>query len=711
MTTDIINTNLSKLPLNKFIKSISKEEGYIVTPAEHKYIKTTLQSNLKVGVRRELLNIIAIGILFEPSFTVSSIRKSGILRYYKVISNDNYITKLASNILLICNEFKYSYNKDINYFKSILELKPIHNLYNDLYNNIMNEIILFNKMYPNKSLLNTLLSFVDLLFFTNFHPKLGAGLLQLESRSKEEIASGVSLLVFYLFDKKLVNYKNISFTSDEYFASERIMHLINWACQLSELRELEILIESFNYTANDINGIVNITGLKVFEKSVRLGYIRTQIQSINNSYLYEDAVSFYETVQKIKNIKDSNLIEFIQTNDYPRYRIIFPEPIIDVIINELLKPDDLFREEIGYLDSIYKELFINEDDILTYKISNEIEILDLIKIHRLFSMFYYLLLIEYNEKQISSEIISHSLIKILTSEQIILMLGKLMDGEKVKEYLKMASWSIEDKNVFDLQYHPFIKTHDNYIIPSSILVNSDFVRNIIASEYKNNNLGLFKDGENDELINRLKSTFNEANILCFTNVNLGVGEIDFVAIYNDTLLIFECKNTLHPTSVFDLRTINDYILKAEKQLTAIEQTFNEKKLLNILEKKLEINLSNVTNCLFAIVLTDRVLNGGAFKYPVRNYYELENIILRGTINTEKGKYWLWKHKKLDIEDLQDYLSNESKIFRFYFDSLEESFIQFGIKKPIIQIETYYFDRVKTMKILDQFTSTLEKMEN
>src|SRR5207248_11416694 len=44
------------------------------------------------------------------------------------------------------------------------------------------------------------------------------------------------------------------------------------------------------------------------------------------------------------------------------------------------------------------------------------------------------------------------------------------------------------------------------------------------------------------------------------------GDLDTLALIEDVLFVFECKNSLHPCSPFELRTSFDHLVEAQDQL-------------------------------------------------------------------------------------------------------------------------------------------------
>ena len=262
--------------------------------------------------------------------------------------------------------------------------------------------------------------------------------------------------------------------------------------------------------------------------------------------------------------------------------------------------------------------------------------------------------------------------------------------------------------MFDLQYHPIIYLNNSFIIPLSIFANSNSIRNLFASEYKQSNTGLLNSGET--LVVLLKGTFDKIGIQAHSEISIGDTDIDVCAIYQDILFVFECKHTLHPVSSYDLRTTYDYLRKAESQLDKINKSYQEGKLLKILERKIGINPNGVKKIVSSIVLSNRLFNGNSFKYPVRNINEVINMLTKGIMRTDNGNFNVWKSKSLTIDFMLDYFSLDNKMTTLLMDSLSKRTMTYEFAKPKVLFDSYYLDSTVAIPKLNEFTERLERIE-
>lgn len=292
-------------------------------------------------------------------------------------------------------------------------------------------------------------------------------------------------------------------------------------------------------------------------------------------------------------------------------------------------------------------------------------------------------------------------------EQFYQLMGKLFPTEKIESFLDIMCWEPGLDFVFDLQYHPILFFNDHFIIPLSILANSNSIRNLYASEYKQSNNSLMNTGEN--LVTALTNTFKQIDIPCYFETSITTTDIDICAFYQDTLFVFECKQTLHPVSPYDLRTTYNYVKKAEVQLDKINQSFNSGQLLKLLENKLKIKTDGITRIVSCIVLSNRLFNGNIFKYPIRNVHEIQNMLTKGIMRTENGTFNVWKEKKLTLDFMLDYFSLSNKLTTLLMDSLSKRTLTYEYAKPKIVFDTYYLDSEVAMPKLKNFTDSLEKV--
>jgi hypothetical protein len=705
---DYKSINLKKADKQEMLKNILDGQFVIPSAKEKNEIQKTIQSSVETGNYIVARNALILGIYFDSSRTFLNIRKKGIFRYSNYVNKKCIVGSLTSELIDICNLVKYNSTNDLDYLLSVSNISNIHSSYNEINQLIISELKSFKSKYKGRSFVKTILSYVDFLFLTNHYPKSVDDPMEISSRSKEEISSAVSYLIYYISSIDEKNVEDTSLVSEDYIKSGEIGRIIIAACFISDFKEFEILIDHFNYKCILKGGILKILPpSEDFEKSIRLGFIRTQLQSFNDRVIEKEAESLENIFWEISKSEKLEFFKYTESHNYPRYRVEVPEPVYEFILEHFFKPDSFFHEEIDYLSHIFKEQLLNLDDLSKIKIKDDLTLLEFIKIKRVFYLFYFLFTNQiYKKEKVDTELLLRSLIPVIPEESFYKFLEKLTTPENIDSFLDVSCWEPNLDIFFDLQYHPILFLNKHFVIPLTILIHSNSIRNLFASEYKQNNTSILTDGFIDPIVDKLHSSFNKANIVSYKQTSVFNSDIDLFAVLGNTLFLFECKQSLHPVSVFDLRTTFDYIKKAEKQLDNFNQEFANGCLIKELESKHKINLGEINKIVSCIVLSNRLFNGNAFKYPIRNISEIENIIERGTMRTNKGLFWLWKGNELCLNDLLDYFSLNSRLVKLFYDSLSVKTLRYELTNPAIEVEFYYLDSKKALPMLNDFTSTL-----
>jgi hypothetical protein len=710
--------NLRKVNKEDLIRCLLNGDFVEPSVSDKKEIQKTIIKSIEKGNYLLARNSLILGIFFEFQHTFSNIRKKGVFRYSRYISKKCIIKNLASELIEINERFEYNDEEIKKYLKSIINLSALDSTYKKINELIVTEIRLFRSKYEGKSLIKTLLSYLDFLFLSNFYPKRITEPMELSSRTKEEISSAVSYLIFLVSEKQLLTNDDSKIISEEFIETREIGRLIIPACFIIDYREFEVLVDNFNYEC-----ILFGEKLKIippsedFEKSIRLGFLKEEIQFYNDLINVEESdennsITLERFVDELNKEIEFDFFEYTEENNYPRYRVKIPDPIYDFIIENFFKPDNLFEEEIIYLAKIFKEQLLNPRDIKNIEVRSSFTLMDFIKIKRIFSLFYLLFSKQiYNLPQADKNLIYRSLIPTYTEETFYEFIEKLTFREKIDEFLDIVCWEPGMDILFDLQYHPILFINGFFMIPLSVFVNSNSIRNLFASEYKHDNENLFKDGSKDELVNKLNKDFENVGIRSYKQTNIPKTDIDLFAIYDNTIFLFECKQTLHPVNVFDLRTTYDYIKKAEKQLDYINQLFSNGGLIPILESKYSIDLKQIKKAVSSIVISNRLFNGNVFKYPIRYYSEIDNFLNNGTIRTKEGEFWLWKSDKLSLSDLLDYFSINSELVNLSYEALSVKTIEYKLAEKPIVYDFYYLDFEKSQPLVDEYTSKLRKVKN
>jgi hypothetical protein len=708
---DIENINYKKVEKEYLIKCLLASEKNIPDKNAIKSLKKRIEDSILKGDYIIARNSLIVSIYYFPDITFELIRKKGLFRYSRYVYKRCIVKSLAIELLDICDRFNNCSIEVTTYLNSIINFSTILDSYVAIDRHIINEFKAFDRNYKNKSIIKTILSATDFLFVSHHHPKAANNLSDISNRPKEDISSAASFLI-HLYTSR-IKHSNVktSFINEDYIKGQKLAKLFIAACYYSDFKEFEIMIDHFGYTCEKTDTSLYIKPpYEDFEKSIRAGYIRTEIQLINDIIgKNNEALSFEEFVEKITTIGDFKFFKLTETLGYPRYRMEFPEPVFELIIEKFFKPTDLFKEEVIYLSQIFKEQLLTPYDLENIKIKDDLTLFDFIKVRRVFSLFYLIFTKEiYKIEKLDTNLLLRSLVPVYTADQLYKIFEKLIPN-KLDSFLDILCWEPGLDIVFDLQYQPILYIDDKFLIPLSIFSNSNYIRNLFASQYKQANSKVFNSG--DSLIRYLSSTFIKISIPAYEETQIGTTDIDVFAIINDTLFVFECKHSLHPISSYDLRTTYDYIKKAEKQLDKINESFHSGNLLKIIERKHNIDTQKITRIISCIVISNRLFNGNAFKYPIRNINELTQMLTKGVLRTEFGTFNVWMAKNLTLEFLVEYLSLNNKLTTLLMDSLSKQTASYEFADPKIEFDTYYLESEVATLNLKKFTEQFEKIDN
>lgn len=703
--------NFKKTDYKQLIKQLKENQFNTPSNAIKKKILKELEESVLRADYLVSRNTLIVSVFYDCEGTLNYIRRKGILRYSRYTNKKCIVKPLATEVIEICKEFGCNSKKVLSYFESIINLASVLDSYNAFERHILGEFRVFERKYKNKSIIKTLLSLTDYLFLSGHCPKNASNLSEITNRTKEDISASVSFLIHFYTQRVNTTDIDTTFVAVDYIKSGEISSLIIPACYYSDFKEFEIMIDHFDYSCQkEDSGLYIKPPFEDFEKSIRAGYIRTELQQYNDLFEIKEAVSFEDFVTQINSIKEFKFFKLIKTHNYPRYILEIPEPVIDFIIEHFIKPDELFKDEVLYLSLVFKEQILKKEHLSLIKIKDDLTLFEFIKVRRMFLLLYHMFSQEiHNVEQIDTELLLRSLIPVFPTELFYLFMEKLLSTEKVESFLDLVYWEPNCDFIFDLQYHSILFLNEHFLIPLSIFSQSNAIRNLFASEYKQPNSKIHNTG--DALVEKLMDIFNEVFIRSFAETEINSTDIDICAIVDDTLFVFECKHTLHPVSSHDLRRTYDHIKKAETQLDKIIQCFERGELLDILKRKLKIETNKIKRIVPCIILSNRLFNGNIFKYPIRNINEVGNILKTGRMRTNSGTFCVWKDSSLTLEFMLDYFSLNCKLTTMLMDSLSKETLTFDFAEPKILFDTYYLDSEVALPKLDEFTKGFKKYDD
>lgn len=407
------------------------------------------------------------------------------------------------------------------------------------------------------------------------------------------------------------------------------------------------------------------------------------------------------------------MFKYTEDLNYPRYKIEIPEPIFEALSDYFFKPKEIFREEAQYLSAIFKEQFLDFEKLNEIKLSANLSLMEFFILKRLFTFFYYVFSKKVADKlKEEHRTIIRSLIPTFDIEKLHKFFKDIIGKQAINEFLNLVTWDPKGNTIFDVQYQPFIKTGEAYMVPICVFVKSNSIRNVHAYGYKTGIHAIMDDGKYDPIADSLEKAFKFQDFEAFKSIPhsfKGGGEIDFLAYKDDLLFVAECKKFLHPTSIYELRTIYDGLNKACDQLSMITEALGDVKEAAHISSLIGRDIRKAKTIRTSIVTNTRLFWGQSFNgHPIRNIYEIYNFIVTGNFRTEEGYYWLWENKEFTLKDLEKYLSEDFMKFTAWYDSMLQQELNYYFGKYNLTFETYVLNIEKLKESIKNLN--LKKVE-
>jgi hypothetical protein len=147
-----------------------------------------------------------------------------------------------------------------------------------------------------------------------------------------------------------------------------------------------------------------------------------------------------------------------------------------------------------------------------------------------------------------------------------------------------------------------------------------------------------------------------------------------MAFKEGLLFIVECKDTIHPTDTFEMRTTYDHIKKAVSQIKYVMTALKDEQCSNDFFKKVGIQPADVLEIHPAIVLSNNKFWGYSFEgISIRNFRELHKFITDGiwSISLDESsitKFRIWEKEEFSIDDLKLFLNETESPHNLFFDA-------------------------------------------
>jgi hypothetical protein len=387
--------------------------------------------------------------------------------------------------------------------------------------------------------------------------------------------------------------------------------------------------------------------------------------------------------------------------DHPIPRIVLHMPDAPGMFQPF-RENHLYAEDIIYLEATAKEQYCRPDALLNFAVADGLALFDVLKLQRLMNFLGGLMgerllpLIHAN-----APLAYRSLLPVFVIDKFRALLGKCVSDRAADSFMRCVEYSwLDQKGIFDIQYQPVIRAKRHVLVPMNILRNSNLMRNL-----------LFLHAEKGKAEDP-NTKFSMQQLLCaaltkqFRRVEEGVKfkvagqhlEIDILAVVGRTLLVIECKSAFHPCNLHELRTSYDHVLKAADQLDRLKLALQDNGVVRPLLGRLGWDSAEYDLISTCIVTANRMFNGYAIRgNPVRQAYEMTNIILDGTITVGTDILRVWQSEEFTPEDLLRYLAGTTTHHDF-FASMEPRDVTYPLGSDDLTFSTFTLNAERAMKL-------------
>ena len=652
------------------------------------------------------INLFLFGLIYFKEDILDHIKRKGLFRYSRYVDKKCILDRLCLKILSISNEINLDI-QTVTYLNSIVNMAPVLGVLRKRYFNIIKEIVRLHKRAqnasPRTSFMRTILIFVDRLFLIDYQTRQHENPNAFSFYSKESICEAAATLIFLYRRRYEDDPGSIGVADEEYLNGKAIIDLLKEARHFRDLQDYEIYIDLFSYNCTKDNNTIHLhPEFPSLEKTIRMGFIKTDLQkyySIRESLKKDERsslLSLEELTDRFIASSKSEIFEYEDSRGYPRYILKIPDSLVSMLI-EINKSDRVFKEEQDLINHSLYEYLINFADARALPLTKDLNLFEFLKIKRFLDVLACIIFNKYRKiPEDRREIFIRSLVPIMGKPFLYKLSDHPAARQKIDSFLDILSWRPEQDIIFDLQYQPFVPMGDFYLIPTNIFLFLNVIRNIFALEHRYQNPAVLEDGRIDLLGDLLTSVFREKGYLTAQKIEYKskrAGEIDFIAIRDDFMFIAECKRSLLPTGLYEIRRLYDYLKKGDDQLDYLIDAMKDQGVIKEVGDKIGYDLGRISQIKTAIITNNRLFVGYRIgNHPIRNIQEICNIISSGIIKTENGEFSVWKGDVFTPDDLQYYLDDE--FYRYQYDSMVPKSYIYDFGEVKFSFSTFHLDQDK-----------------
>lgn len=643
-----------------------------------------------------ILGLVRVIFLCDFPNVIIQVKKMGVFR----ASNYNYESKSIKWVIreiesLGCLENDEELTYYLNNINQLLVIVPeVHSEYSKI----------LSAMRSRNNFYKTLLAFGELVYIDFYNDpryficeSIGDKIF---SKNKEAVIESVSL-ISEIYQKNIgVCDKDFIFI-DENFIFSYYWDLIYKGHKLFIYKQTEIQLDYFPLGVKEKSTRGNVlVDHNDFEKCKANGYYKYDIKNLAltvdhiREYNRDDSLQdYFERVYETLNNKCDLQLYAIHTE--PKARIVLQIPDFSENGLHIMQSSELLEDELLYLKTLCNDNYNVE--IINMIVFEELSILDVIKIKRIFDFISFLYI-----KGIE-ELAKDNIVLALSSILPVLEYSKLIDlverfsglsQPKCKSIIDYLSFDLSKSNsVTDLQYQPILRLKEKCMFLPSILAKSNIVRSMAI----NNGIHLSAFDDRDHMMEMVKDAFLKQGFQIVIDFKFGVDEVDIVAYKDGQLFIFECKNPYHPTNVYELRNTYGHIKKGFSQLEKFKIILNDTEKCKRFISKTNFQSVTIEGINFGLINANRALSGYTEgEFTVYHANELIKFLTDGMIRFMDKRYLTWENDIFTVKDLIAYMKGRVSKDIFYAlckDSYSIKYRSARLETPVYLLDEELLDSI------------------
>jgi hypothetical protein len=488
------------------------------------------------------------------------------------------------------------------------------------------------------TLLRSCLITLDILFLREMHPQLDFGLpWNLGTFTKEDLAEGFSLFWSLAHAEIGVSRKSAGLWDAPRIHSGRYLEVLKRTAALREFCQAEILVGGFDYrcATTGTSAVLAAPNPEV-EKGIRFGYIDGQMRrarlvgeatEIGAARLVDLGVRLHAAMTEARRIR-------LVDEDTPLRRVRLEFPVFRQF-TELLRSPEFAAEELPGMVEAIDAYGLTPANAAAYRVSGRLTVRDVLLAQRLAVITASCVAQELFRHRYEPIVFVNSASPVYREDEALdRFLEVVLEPGAARDFRELFRWPPVMENVaagLDVQYRPLLEAEHEWHVPMFILASSDLVRAAFMLT------GQRPGAERQLLENMIAEEFHKAGHPARAGIQLRSGaqtvaELDVAALVEDTLVILECKNSLLPCNLFELRTSRDQCEKAARQLDRALQVLRTGTHREHLLARLGAGDRPVNHVATGIVVGNRLFIGSRIDgHVVMSPWHLSNFIGRGEI--------------------------------------------------------------------------------